>query len=254
MAKVFVRADGRILQPRDAHGAFLSGDDVNTHRAHIGRVVADLATGWIAGGDRRFDPSPDAVNGVLAEWFPSLRRCDPRKGIGSGQGTDTTLFDAVCNGVGFNVKLAAADKVGGTAGACVGTTVRPPAWANLPGELARYHAHGGRSPFVVLRAERGPDKAYLLTSGRVEWCIVHPLPAFETGLADALSRARGRGRPRVGEVLPDNWATQVPTTCAEGYSYQLCFRHARTDTSAGWTVGTVGDLRNAIAAAVAAPR
>jgi len=260
MAIVFAKVDGKSLQPRRATGEFISGDDCNTHPEHKARLVADVVTGWIMSGERRFNASPDAVNGHLAVRFPSLRRCDPRKGKGSGQGTDTTLFDGV--GVdeqgdwfGVNVKMAAADKSGTTAGACVGSTIREPAWmGGFPAELAAYRAAGGREVFVAIRASRDAEGAYLLSSSEVEWHISHPLAAFEAGLPDAVARAGGRGRPAKGAVLPTTWATKVRSTCAEGYSWQLCFRHARTDTSDGWSRGTVADLRAAILAAGRGPR
>lgn len=260
MAKVFAKADGRVLQPRRATGEFIAGDDCNTHPAHEGRLVADVVTGWVMSGERRFDASPDGVNEHLAVWFPSLRRCDPRKGKGSGQGTDTTLFDGVGtdehgNVFGVNVKMVAADKKGGTGGACVGSTIREPAWlGGFPAELAAYRHAGGREVFVAIRASRDEEGAYLLSSSEVEWHISHPLAAFETGLADAVARGAGRGRPRKDAVLPDTWASKKPSDCKEGYSWQLCFRHARTDTSEGWQRGTVAELRAAILAAGSGPR
>ena len=260
MAIVLAKADGRALQPRRATGEFISGDDCNMHPEHSDRLVADVVTGWVMSGERRFNASPDAVNAHLAARFPSLRQCDPRKGKGSGQGSDTTLFDAVAfdaegRPFGVNVKMAASDKTGGTAGACVGSTIREPAWmGTLPAELAAYRAAGGREVFVAIRAARDAEGAYLLSSSEVEWHISHPLAAFETGLPDAVARAGGRGRPAKGAVLPDTWASKKRSTCAEGYSWQLCFRHARTDTSDGWSRGTVAELRAAILAAGSGPR
>ena len=59
----------------------------------------------------------------------------------------------------------------------------------------------------------------------------------------AFARSNGKGRPAKGTILPDTWARWVKSTCADGRSVQLSFRHPRTDSVDGWSVGTLAEVR-----------
>ena len=230
---------GRFYGPRDGKSRFKGREACNEHPAHRGGAVSDvqaevLGIGSLAGEVLRFHQR--------SVWAGCLTPVDVSAGKATNDGRGASVEDAPF----LSLKMADAGKTGGTAGACVLTTLRE--------ESARGFLSHRRAPEVAvltILAPKDGDGVYVIDPTCVRWHVGHPFAELAAGGLDAaFGRATGRGRPAKGAVLPSTWAGWVATDCTDGRSAQLSFRHPRTDSPDVWTVGTLAEVR-AVALALA---
>lgn len=222
----------RTYRPRDGKRRFISADDVNEHPAHKGGAVGDvqaemLGIGHLSGA-ALFEHQKDTWNGILTP-------VNVANGKATNQGRGPSVEDAPF----LSLKMADADKTGGTAGACVLTTLEE-------GKMRAFLAHprAGEVAALTILASKDDDGNYIIDPECVRFDVRYPFVELAAGGLDAaLDRAAGKGRPKKGAILPDTWAGWVKSTCADGRSAQPSFRHPRTDTHDGWTVGTLAEVR-----------
>lgn len=239
MAIAIKVAGERTYIPRDGKGKYASPDDRNEHPAHVGGEYGDVQADML--GLRHL------AGEVLREhqrqvWHGALTPVN----VGNGKGTNKGRGPAVEDLPFVSLKMADEGKEGGTAGACVLATPKE--------ETARAflaHPRAGEVAVLTILAPKDGDGIYQVDPTCVRFHVGYPFVELSsTGLDAAFARAAGRGRPRKGATLPDTWAGWVKSTCADGRSVQLSFRHPRTDDVSGWQVGTLAEVR-AIALALA---
>jgi len=248
-----IQPDGsiRVVLPRNGDGTLIAADDANDDTRRD--LAADLLGACVGLSDRGLAERVKAIvpsSVMVAEsdrdardlGYSAARRARIK---GTRQGRGKFLGDVLVGGTVVSFKLLSNDKHKET----VLTTPSSTTADAVCREIAAYHATGGRIPLVVVAAEalHAPkaSKHYRINTARVAWHIVYPLEGVRD-LAQLLSQQRGAGRPKVGEVLPNVWATHKDTDCIGG-SYQILGRVRGLDQN-GWTFGTLDDLKAAVLA------
>lgn len=230
---IAIRVAGeRLYIPRDGRGKYASPEGRNEHPAHRGGAVADVQASVLRIGHLAGEVLREHQRAV---WGGALTPVDTGNGIGSGDGRGASVEDAPF----LSLKVAASTATGNVAGASVLATLRE--------ETARaFLAHPRAREVAVLAilAPCGADGVYNVDPAHVLYDVRYPFAELAAGgLNAAFARASGRGRPRKGAILPDTWAGWVKSTCADGRSAQLSYRHPRTDDPSGWTEGTLAEVR-----------
>jgi hypothetical protein len=229
---IAIRVAGeRLYIPRDGKGKYSSPSDRNEHPAHRGGEYGDVQGEML--GLLPF--MGEALREHQRAVFPMLTTVNTGNGKGTNKGRGPSVEDAPW----LSLKMVAADKTGGTGGAEVLTS---PSERTTRAFLASPRA--GEVAALAILAQRDADGVYQVDPGHVLYDVRYPYVELAAGGLDAaFARAGGRGRPRKDAVLPDTWATWIKSTCADGRSSQLSYRHPRTDDVSGWTVGTLAEVR-----------
>jgi hypothetical protein len=226
-----VKGERRPYQPLDGERRFKGFNGSNEHPAHRRGAEGDVQGSMLHLG---------ALTGSLLldhqrrTWAGALTAVDTSAGKATNDGRGAPVEDAPF----LSLKMAEEGKEGTQAGACVLTTLR-----EVSARAFLAHPRAREVAVLTILAPKDEDGIYLIDPTCVHFHVGYPFVELATGLDAALSRATGRGRPRKGAVLPDTWASWVKSTCADGRSAQLCFRHPRTDDVSGWQVGTLAEVR-----------
>lgn len=231
---------GRFYGPRDGKYRFKSREGCNEHPSHKGGAYSDVQAEMLGIGDL----AGEVLRKHQAQiWAGVLTPVNVSAGKGTNNGRGASVEDAPF----LSLKMADGGKTGGTAGACVLTTLKE-------GTARAFLAHPRAADVAVLTilAPKSEEGIYQVDPACVRWHVGYPYADLAAmGLDAAFGRATGRGRPARGAVLPATWAGWVTSDCADGRSAQLSFRHPRTDVwGVGWTVGTLAEVR-AVALALA---
>lgn len=231
MAIAMKVAGERLYIPRDGKGKYSSPDNRNEHPAHRGGEYGDVQGEMLGLLSLMGEPLREHQR----EVFPMLTPVNTGNGKGTNKGRGPSVEDAPW----LSLKMADAGKTGGTAGASVLTSLEE-------GTARAFIAHprAGEVAVLTILAPKDEDGVYQVDPACVRYDVRYPFVELSAGsLEDAFGRGRGRGRPAKDAVLPDTWAGWVKSTCADGRSAQLSFRHPRTDTHDGWRVGTLAEVR-----------
>ena len=228
-----IRVKGeRPYQPLDGERRFKGFNGSNEHPAHRRGAEGDVQGSMLHLG---------ALTGSLLldhqrrTWGSALTAVDTSNGKATNDGRGPAVEDAPF----LSLKMAEEGKEGTQAGACVLTTLR-----EVSARAFLAHPRAREVAVLTILSPKGEDGIYNIDPACVRYDVRYPFVELAAGGLDAaLSRAMGRGRPRKGAILPDTWASWVKSTCADGRSAQLCFRHPRTDDVSGWQTGTLAEVR-----------
>lgn len=233
----------RVVCPRNDSGAFQT--EGNEHPAN--RRSSDMMVEALGLSD-------DGVNAWLTRFMPGQTPCAETRAeaaemgrrvarrIGSNDGRKPPVVDMVtANWVGINLKLVSSDDHAEV----IMTTTRAATANDTIMEMAA-------APLWALQVKSAKDgDTFVIDLQRLEWCFVPAASLIAAAGGDLISLsacARGGGRPKKGEVLPFAWANWKKTDCLNG-SIQVKVRGLKKG-EAGWSRGTIHDLKAALAALV----
>jgi hypothetical protein len=242
--RIKVLKDGRYFRtvcPRDDAGAFQAeGNEQPANRRSSDMLVEALGlnddgvNAWLT----RHMPGQTTCAETASEAAEMGRRVSRR--IGSNDGRKPPVVDMVTtSGVGINLKLVSSDDHAEV----IMTTARSMTANQTIVEMAA-------APLWALQVKSSKeDDTFIIDLQNLEWCFVPAASLIAAAGGDLISLsacARGGGRPKKGEVLPFAWANWKRTDCLNG-SIQVKVRGLKK-ADAGWSRGTIADLKAALAA------